>query len=215
MTPHEVAELLSLTGHELRAPAGVVGGYLGLLEKHADALSSADRRAVAGARRAQELIVEILDQLRQVAAIWSAEGRQRPAARTAISEVAALLQSGATDVVTEVAYEAASVVGDVPLTREELALVVDALAQVVVREHGGVLRCHVWRDAAACHVEFTTTAPLQDALPRLPFSRYRGGLGLALIRAHALVEGVAGRITPLDEASSRGVRATLPLLPSM
>ncbi|MEZ5292937.1 MAG: hypothetical protein R2745_17790 [Vicinamibacterales bacterium] len=215
MTPHEVAELLSLTGHELRAPAGVIGGYLGLLEKHADALSPADRRAVAGARRAQELIVELLDQLRHVAAIWSTDGRQRPTARTAVAEVAALLRSGVTDVVTEVAYDAASVVGDVPLTREELALVVDAMAQVVVREHGGVLRCHVWRDAASAHVEVTTTAPAQDALPRPPFSRYRGGLGLALVRAHALVEGAAGQMAPIDEASSRGIRATLPLLPSM
>jgi hypothetical protein len=215
MTDHDVADLLSLTGHELRAPTGVLGGYLALLEKHAAKLAPDHQRALAGARRAQQRVLEILDEMRHVASIWhgTASG---PATRTPIAAIASLLASGATDVVTEVSPDVASTPGDVPFTRDALFVVIDALLQAVVREHGGIVRCRVVWQPGHCEIEMTSTTPPDDSLPRPPFSRYRGGLGLTLIRAFALVEGVGGRIDTLGgDESPPGLRATVPWAPSV
>jgi hypothetical protein len=214
MTEHDVADLLSLTGHELRAPTGVLGGYLALLEKNAAALTPDHQRALAGARRAQQRVLEILDELRHVASIWhgTASG---PAPRTPVAAIASLLAAGATDVVTEVAPEVASTPGDLPLSREALGVVVDALLQAVVREHGGVVRCRVIWQPGECDIDVTSATPADYNLPRPTFSRYRGGLGLMLIRAFALVEGVGGRIEPLvGDGPGPGLRATVPWAPS-
>lgn len=213
MTLPEVAELLSLAGHELRAPTGVLGGYLSLIEKRADDLTPDHQRALAGARRAQQRLVELLDELRSVAAVWHADAARRPAVHTPIAGVTTLLAAGATDVVVEWSHDAVRLPGEVALTSEELRTVLDALAQTVVREHGGVLRCRVTRDNFWCHVDVVSTAPTDDVLPRPTFTRYRGGLGLTLVRAFALVERASGRIDVLDvEGTPRGVRATLPLV---
>jgi signal transduction histidine kinase len=45
------APLLALLGHELRAPAGVVGGYLALLEQSRDSLTPDQQKALAGGAR--------------------------------------------------------------------------------------------------------------------------------------------------------------------
>jgi signal transduction histidine kinase len=213
MTLPEVAELLSLTGHELRAPTGVLGGYLSLIEKRAATLSPDHQRALAGARRAQQRLVQLLDELRSISALWNAEAARRPAVRTPIATVATLLASGATDVVVEWSHDAGSLPGEVALTSEELRIVLDALAQAVVREHGGVLRCRLTRDTFWCQLDVVSTTPADDVLPRPPFSRYRGGLGLTLVRAFALVERASGRIEVIEvDGVARGVRATLPLV---
>lgn len=213
MTLPEVSELLSLTGHELRAPTGVLGGYLSLIEKRAAELTPDHQRALAGARRAQQRLIELLDELRSVAAVWNADASRRPTMRTSIASVATLLASGATDVVVEWVHDAGQVSGEVALTSEELRTILDALAQAVVREHGGVLRCRVARDSFSCQLDIVSTTPADDALPRLAFTRYRGGLGLRLVRAFALVERVSGRIEVVEvEGVPRGLRATLPLV---
>jgi hypothetical protein len=60
----------------------------------------------------------------------------------------------------------------------------------------------------------TSTAPADGSLPRPPFTRYRGGLGLLLIRAFALVEGVGGQIETIGgEAQPPGLRAIVPWAP--
>ena len=67
MTPttrRRLPPLLALLGHELRAPAGVVGGYLALLEQGRDSLTPDQQKALAGARKAQQALVDALDDLR-------------------------------------------------------------------------------------------------------------------------------------------------------
>lgn len=213
MTLPEVAELLSLTGHELRAPTGVLGGYLSLIEKRAGELSSDHQRALAGARRAQQRLVELLDELRSVTVLWNVDAARRPTARTPLASMGALLSAGATDVVIEWPHDTATLAGEVALSADDLRLVLDALAQAVVREHGGVLRCRIGRDAFWCRIDVVTSTSADDVLPRPPFSRYRGGLGLTLVRAFALVERAGGRIELVDsDGAPRGLRAMLPLV---
>lgn len=213
MTHQDVAHLLSLTGHELRAPAGVLGGYLSLLEKHAEDLPANHQRALAGARRAQLKVIELLDEMRRLAAVWQ-EPEGGVGGSSAVASIASLFASGGTDVVTEVAPDIATLPGEVPLTRESLRTVLDALAQTVVREHGGVVRCRVAWEPGWCHVDVTSPGVPDDELPRPPFTRYRGGLGLLLVMAFAIVEGVGGTIGPLADDAGRGLRATLPWAPS-
>jgi hypothetical protein len=76
MTTPDSPGLLTLLGHELRAPAGVIGGYLTMLERHP--LTPDQERALDGARRAQQTLVEILDDVRRLVDVWRDEG---PAAR--------------------------------------------------------------------------------------------------------------------------------------
>lgn len=213
MTHQDVAQLLSLTGHELRAPAGVLGGYLSLLEKHAAELPPNHQRALAGARRAQQKVIELLDEMRRLAAVWHEPGAGLTP-RTPVATIASFFASGATDVVTEVAPEIASMPGEVPLTRDALRTVVDALTQTVVREHGGVLRCRTSWEPRWCHIDVTSSVPPDDDWPRPPFTRYRGGLGLLLVIAFALVEGAGGSIGAIGDERARGLRATLPWSPS-
>ena len=66
-------QLLSLLGHELRAPAGVIGGYLALIERERARLSPTQQQALDGARRGQQAIVETLDDLRRLTLAWKAE----------------------------------------------------------------------------------------------------------------------------------------------
>ncbi len=73
MSMRIAAPLLALIGHELRAPAGVVGGYLALLEHGHDTLTPEQQKALAGARRAQQSLVEALDDLRRLTTSWRAE----------------------------------------------------------------------------------------------------------------------------------------------
>ena len=53
-------QLLALLGHELRAPAGVVGGYLALLEQGRDSLTPDQQKALAGARKAQQALAIVI-----------------------------------------------------------------------------------------------------------------------------------------------------------
>lgn len=213
MTHRDVADLLSLTGHELRAPAGVLGGYLSLLEKHLADLPPSHQRALAGARRAQLRVIELLDEMRQLTAIWHEPAAGLPP-RTPVAEIAALFASGATEVVTEVSPDLASLPGEVALSRDGLRAVIDALAQTVVREHGGIVRCRATWEPRSYHLDVTSPTPPDDELPRQPFTRYRGGLGLLLVKAFAIVEGVGGSIDTVGDGAERGLRATLPWAPS-
>ena len=90
MPMRDAAPLVSLLGHELRAPAGVIGGYLTLIERALDRLTPEQQQAVAGARRAQHRLVEILDDASRLTVAWRADtpapthaGRRRADGRRA------------------------------------------------------------------------------------------------------------------------------------
>jgi signal transduction histidine kinase len=83
MPTRDAAAIVSLLGHELRAPAGIIGGYLTLIERSQDSLTPDQQQAVAGARRAQHRLVEILDDASRLTSAWRAETPATPTRRCA------------------------------------------------------------------------------------------------------------------------------------
>src|SRR5690606_2842496 len=63
----DVSRLLSLVSHEVRAPLGVVRGYLRLLEQRGADLQEAHRHAVAAALKACDRAADILGQVSTLA----------------------------------------------------------------------------------------------------------------------------------------------------
>jgi signal transduction histidine kinase len=69
----DLARLLSLISHEVRAPVGVMRGYLRLLEQQGDELSEPHRNAVVAALRAADRATEILGQVSALARLHRGE----------------------------------------------------------------------------------------------------------------------------------------------
>src|SRR5580693_3204651 len=59
-------ELLSLAVHELRTPAGVVGGYLRMLQRDTTPLSELQRKMVDEAERSCQRLVAIIAELSEI-----------------------------------------------------------------------------------------------------------------------------------------------------
>jgi light-regulated signal transduction histidine kinase (bacteriophytochrome) len=206
------APLLALLGHELRAPAGVVGGYLALLEQSRDSFTPDQRKALAGARRAQQTLVEGLDDLRRLTVSWHAEDEPLTwvALPTLVQEVRSLAASRGVPLTIATAPAVS-----VPRRGRDAALA-DALttvAEAVAREHGAAVvastdlrdRALVWRVRPA-------DAGRDDQATRREFHLWRPGLGVRLITAAVTITASHGTLDDLwaDEAR-HGVDVTFDL----
>lgn len=207
--------ILTLLGHELRAPAGVVGGYLAMLERDAT-LTLQQRRAIDGARQAQQVIVEILDDVRRLAESATPSAGHAPAvALSAVAEALAMQASSAGLGIT--------ITPPVPMLSLEgpsdaLATALFAVARAVTREHGADVTCRMAVDASnAGHVLVQmrpTGADEQAPLQRSSFHDLRTGLGLAILLAQARIERLGGTLHDLHrEAERAGVEIRLPVHP--
>ena len=208
------APLLSLLGHELRAPAGVIGGYLALIERERARLSPTQQQALDGARRGQQAIVETLDDLRRLTLAWKAE--DEPVVATSADHLsnsarqAADLRRLAVTIHCETAVAVARRGRDSALA-EALATV----AETVARETGCAVTITttvddegvVWRVRPA---EAPTGTPAPET-----FDRWRAGLGVRLVTAVTLIEASGGALIDLRADGARaGVDVRLPLAPA-
>lgn len=211
MSMRIAAPLLSLLGHELRAPAGVVGGYLALLERERDRLSPTQCQALDGARRGQQAIVDALDDLRRLTRAWAAESEPL------------------------VVTDADQLAHDTRLAADQRRLAVtiqcETAAAVTRRGHDGALAEALATVAEAvgretgCAVTITTTVDHDGVVWRVrpddapvgqpdhqPFDRWRAGLGVRLVTAATLIEASGGELTDLRVGGARaGVDVRLPL----
>ena len=202
--------LLSLLGHELRAPAGVVGGYLALIERERERLSPTQQQALDGARRGQQAIVEALDDLRRLTRAWAAE--DEPLVATAADQLshaarqAAELRRLAVTIQCETAVSVTRRGRDTALA-EALATVAEAVA----RETGCpvVITTSVDDDGVTWRVR--PEDPGRGATAAEPFDRWRAGLGVRLVTAVTLIEASGGTLTDLRVDGARaGVDVRLP-----
>jgi len=208
MPMRDAALLVSLLGHELRAPAGVIGGYLALIERTQEHLTLEQQQAVAGARRAQHRLVEILDDASRLTSVWRAE----TAAPLALAPDALMADVRATAATHGLALTATSQ-ADAPLrvtaARSAVADALVSVAAAVAREHGADVTLTLGPAAngvAICQVRVTSgDAPHDEAdATREPFNLFRPGLGLRLVvAATTLVQAGAH----LDEVLVQGTRA--------
>lgn len=204
---------LTLLGHELRAPAGVVGGYLALLERDAS-LTPAQRRAVEGARQAQRVIVDILDDARRLADGATPAAAHGPAVRlAAVTEALAVLASSASIGVTIAEpLPPAAVEGPADV----LASALFAVARAVTREHGADVVCSAAVEERHPRAILLRMCPAETAADasadRVDFQALRSGLGLALLVAQARIERLGGTLHDLRRGDARaGVEITLPV----
>lgn len=72
MTHEELGRLLSLISHEVRAPLGVMRGYMRLLDQHGNLIEQ-HQQAVANAMKASDRATEILNQLSALAKLHRGE----------------------------------------------------------------------------------------------------------------------------------------------
>ncbi len=208
MPTRDAAVIVSLLGHELRAPAGVIGGYLTLIERAQDRLTPEQQQAVAGARRAQHRLVEILDDASRLASAWRAE-TPAPIALAPDTLMADVLATAAAQGLALTATTNADAPLRVTAARAAVADALVAVAAAVAREHGAEVTLALVPGAnglATCQVRVASgDAPHDEAdTSREPFNLLRPGLGLRLVvAATALVQAGAH----LDEVLVHGQRA--------
>lgn len=206
------APLLALLGHELRAPAGVVGGYLALLEQSRATLTPDQQKALAGARKAQQALVEGLDDLRRLTVSWRAE--EEPLTWVTLPLLVQEVRTLAAARKVPLTLDIADAV-DVPRRGRDTALAeaLVTVSEAVAREHGEPVvasasvrgRTLVWRVRPQ-------GAPGDDAATRREFHLWRPGLGVRLVAAAVTIAASHGTLDDLLIGDARlGVDVTFDL----
>jgi signal transduction histidine kinase len=191
------SRLLALISHEMRAPLGVLSGYLKLLGRE-PGLSERHQTLVQNALNAGEKLHGLLGELRELLQLEAGDLRLE---RRAIP-----LQTLVTDVVTASAAwpEAPTlVVGPLPnvvlqVDRPRMTAALAALARAAARPfgHGATISCHgTLEDAPRVRLTIGRDDAAGDVTPAAPLDESRGGLGLAIPLARAIVTAHGGTIT--------------------
>jgi len=207
--------LLSLAVHEFRTPASVVGGYLRMLQSDAAGpLTDGQRQLVAGAAHSYERMVEIIDELSDVAKFDAGQialdRRPLDVFALAVEVAAGVHDAHERDVRLAMRGEpsGATIAGDSKRLRSSIHAVYRAVIWDKTGPRTIVADCRrADVDGRACavivvadeaHVQHTFEAASE------PFDDLRGGLGLALPLARRVIEGHGGSLrAPAADAVSR------------
>ena len=197
------APLLALLGHELRAPAGVVGGYLALLEQGRDSLTPDQQKALAGARKAQQALVDALDDLRRLTVSWRAE--EEPLTWVALPLLAQEVRGLAATRGVPLTLDTADTV-DVPRRGRDTALAeaLVTIGEAVAREHGvGAVASTAVRGRTLVWRVRPLGAPGDDAATRHEFHVWRPGLGVRVVSAAVSIGASHGTLDDLRIGEAR------------
>jgi signal transduction histidine kinase len=181
------ASLLSLITHEMRAPLGVVRGYLRLIEQQGTGLTEMQRRAVSAALTASDKATDVLAQVSALAQLESGEVvpalTPTPLRRLLEGVVGALVVPAEPKVTVQLGeVPDVSVPADEPLLRAALAGLVGA----VIRAQAANTRIDVLaradEDGVSRGVTIVVTGMEQAgrAAEERPLNLLRGGSGLDL-----------------------------------
>ncbi len=215
MPTHDSPGLLTLLGHELRAPAGVIGGYLTMIERRP--LEPDQIRALNGARRAQQTVIEILDDVGRLLEAWQEDSI--PARLQPLGDVLDRVATRCADL--DVDLEG-SIHPDADLgvaaDRDALVHAVTTFALTVAREHGTGVICDVTREGpgrahAFALLSFVPRGRNFETDPkRVKFHHLRPGQGLRLVVAVEQVRRIGGTLHDLVSGDRpAGVELRLPL----
>jgi signal transduction histidine kinase len=216
----ELGRLLSLISHEVRAPLGVIRGYLRLLEQQGTELTPLHRQAVAAALKAGERATEILNQVSALARLHRGEATLsmthtalEPLLRAAVHDVAMPPEPVVTVHVAETPDVA--IAADAAMLRSAIA----GLTTAVVRAQAVDARVYlVSREEArdgerGIVLTITAAEPVTAAHVDRPLDIARGGLGLELPLAVFLIDAHRGRVVERQHDNRFvGVVVWLPLV---
>jgi signal transduction histidine kinase len=197
-------ELLSLAVHELRTPAGVVGGYLRMLQRGEAPLSELQRKMVDEAERSCQRLVALIAELSEIQKLDAnlvELAQQRLDAFPVMAEAAkGVYEPDERNVRLEVRGKpaGASMPGDVTRLRAAFAAIYRASlrempANTTVIADRRLDRRHGVASAVLVIAAEAKVQAAYDAQP-VPFDEKRGGLGLTLPIACRVIERHHGRI---------------------
>jgi signal transduction histidine kinase len=214
----DLPRVLSLLSHELRGPLGVIRGYLRLITQTSGELSEPSRECIAAALRATDRMADILDEASLFAHMNMGDVKLAPkrvplatVVHTAI-QAARLPQDSLVDL-DSTALPNVTLDADEPRLRTALATCITAVARaqasnVVVQLSTTPTRL-AGRRAIRIRIGPRTVSGVETTEAELDVRR--GGLGLALPIAAAIVNGHGGRIRESRHGDrSDGLLVTLP-----
>jgi len=212
-----VSRLLSLTSHELRSPLGVIRGYLKFLEQQHQGLSDQQRQVIASSLKATDRMVEILGEVSALAHLQRTE--------TPIDTKPTTLEALADAVIDDLSRDGASalrrgtlpdgqVLADLALLPPALATLAAAVSAARPREAGLTISAHLESvdPAPLVRIDIAGTSVMRTSLIETPLNLLRGGLGLRLPLAAAVIDVHGGRVKELRESGRlAGMAAWLPM----
>ncbi|MQA31581.1 MAG: hypothetical protein GEU82_17400 [Luteitalea sp.] len=218
------SQLLSLAVHEFRTPTSVVGGYLRMLQRDADApLSERQRKMIDEAAKSCGRIVELINEMSDISKLDGGQAAVKLEAFdlfTVVQEVAdGMHKSQDRDVQLQVRGEGegARTTGDLVRLRAAFTAFFKAILREQPASSTVVVERRFTTGDGRPHALVVVAAEQDvqmayDAAPA-PFDDRRGGLGLALPLARRVVERHGGRLWSPAVEGSATVRALVVSLP--
>lgn len=188
--------LLSLTSHELRGPAAVIRGSLKMIDAD-PALGDRSRRATGQARRAVARLVEMLDEVSELARLRDAKGKlplRRLSVRSVLTQAvqAVTLPAGADCALDVVAPVDVRLRGDEQRLKSVFETLIVALART--QATATTIDLHVTARRASTLITVTPRTLHRGATSDRPLDVSRGGTGFLLPIAEAIVQRHGGRL---------------------
>jgi signal transduction histidine kinase len=216
--PRELASLLSLISHEVRSPLGVVRGYLRMLNQRRGDLSDHHQQLVTAALKASERAAELLAQVSTLAQLHRAEMPFdfKPVPLGPVVEATVSGTVLPTEPIVNVRVgriEALEVVADTGLLQSALTSVLSSLVRAQGRETTiDISAAREPRDAEdGVTIRMAADNETGVQASKVPLDLGRGGLGLELPIAAAIIQAHCGHVDEVRTASGyAGVVVWLP-----
>jgi signal transduction histidine kinase len=216
----DISDVLHVLAHELRGPSGIAQGYLRMLLENRLTDSADRRRALEQTQRALARVSELTNESSQLANWFDAQRETKVAghvdARALIERVAA---SAGIDPVPTIHIDVAPASASVPTASEDaLAAALAACVKAAARELKGkpvtiatrVNGNHALDVLIGSDEQLDALSQGPDADNAGPISLERGGLGLSLVLAAAVLDAHgAAHWTTNGSRNTVGVRLPL------